>query len=906
MGSKSGDNRSLFSFNWYESLQFKIAAIFLVLFLFISLSIFMILKSFGDTIIEEQAYLRLNQANSDVVSELKLHTMLGTTIAQSMAELAKKLPNDADLYNSYMPQIIKHQGSNSFLAGGGIWPAPYLFDKDIERHSFFWIRDRAGTLNPNDHYNQARGKGYHNEEWYVPATFLSDGVVYWSKSYVDRYSLEPIVTASVPLIKHQKNVGVATVDIKLEGLQQLLKQVSRPFGGYAFAIDRNGAFLSYPSLDTVISPTQVNGLKSFITYQDLAKKTPQFAPLADILNQQNSDLIKKTSKLNHNVQQLSDQLCKQSEQITEEEAKLIAVSILSPFRKDDHALPIRTNLVIEDDPLLNEQVFVAITMMPDTLWKIITVMPYSQSVEKITATYKRLMQSTLVALLLTILIIWLFTRYFVTSPITNLAKQIQSQVDSNSTDMTLFATSSKGELNALVKIFNQRTSQLLNSQSKIENLANFDPLTGLPNRRMLKKRLAEKVENADTQQTYGALLFIDLDNFKRINDSLGHNMGDKLLIILAKRFTDSMDTDDMIARLGGDEFVVLILKKDTYSRKITAQATSAAQQLVDAMKEPIILNGRPYHMTISVGITIFSNQNNDSGELLRQADTAMYQAKDNGKNCFALFNTQMQIDALRRVEIEDAMHIALKNKELFLVYQPQVDPQGNCYAVESLVRWKHPLKGMLSPDEFIEIAEESALILSLGTWVLDASCAQFIALKKEGLHLTKISVNVSPKQFRDLHFIDTVRSVLDKHQLDPAQLTLEITEGIVIDDIKDTIYKMDVLKTLGVKLSIDDFGTGYSSLRYLKELPLNQLKIDQSFIRDIVNQPKDVMIVSTIIAIANHMKLNVVAEGIEDKAQFDMLVDIGCKQFQGYYFAKPKTVAELRHYLIEQKQQKNN
>jgi len=889
-----------FSYKWYESLQIKIAAIFFILFFFIALAVLTILKTFGDKIIEDEAYLRLNIANNEVISELEKHTILSATLVNSIANVAQKLPNNDTLYRNLFPQLISHTGTESFIAGGGVWPAAYQFNKDNEKNSFFWARNQFGELKFYDDYNKPLGDGYHHEEWYIPATHLSEGDKYWSKSYTDPYSLQTMVTVSAPIFKNEENVGVATIDIELQGLQTLFKKISRPFNGYAFAVDRNGTFLSYPDLQRVISSKknrEGHELKSFINYQELAVKYPEFETYSNILNQQRNNLLENLDHDDQFGENLATTLALESYQISKEEAGLIVASILHAQSNTISTLPKRTNLFLKDDPLLNEPVFVSITMMPETYWKIITVMPYSHGVEKISDTYQNLIASTLIALLLTIIIIWLCIRYIVTTPISNLAKQVQSQIENKNQELQIFNTPFKGELNTLVAILNQHTSQLMNNNKKIEKLAHFDFLTGLPNRRLMINRLNDKLASCDRQQCCGALLFIDIDNFKHINDSLGHAMGDELLLRVAERFNACVRREDTLARLGGDEFVILIMKSQSYSRKLTHESTVLAQKLLLAMNEPITLQGHIHHMTISIGITTFENEDSSSDELLRQADTAMYRAKDVGKNGFCFFNSHMQEIAHRRLDIEEALRIALDKKELFLVYQPQVNTQGDCIGVEALVRWTHPVQGVLTPAEFISIAEESGLILELGTWVLDESCAQFKRWTEDNIHLEKISINVSPKQFRHINFINTVRDTLSKYQLPAHQLTLEITEGVVIEDIKDTINKMTILKSLGVAISIDDFGTGYSSLTYLKELPIDQLKIDQSFVSDIINDKKGLMIASTIIAISKKLGLNVIAEGVENKQQVELLNKQGCDRFQGFYFSKPMLADEFSRYV---------
>ena len=888
------------SFSWYQSLQFKIAILFVVLFFIITYTISIILNTFSKSIIEEGAYQRLNHASSEVISELQKHTILATTLAETMANLATSVEQNNESYHLHFPQVINYPGAEAFIAGGGIWPAPYQFNRNIERHSFFWARDESGSLHSYQDYNLDSSKGYHQEEWYVPATHLTKGSSYWSKSYTDLYSLQPMVTVSSPIIKQQKNIGVATIDLKLEGLHQLLAKVSRSFSGYAFAVDRNGTFLSYPETKQVLSNINDQGLTSFINYQELAKKQTLFHVFSNLLDKQQKFLMNDFYASKDSSQSLSTTLSNESYQINQKDAQLIVASLLHAKHENTHVEPTLTNTILENDPILNEPVFVSINIMPATHWKIITVMPYSEAIHQMVSAYQQLMISTFIALLLTLFIIWLFIRYFITSPIIHLTHQVQYYLDDDSHTMKLFNTDAKGELRALVDVFNLRTRQLLHSQNKIEKLAHFDSLTDLPNRRLLINKLNQSLNGTGKENTLGALFFIDLDNFKRINDSLGHHAGDQLLVHVANRLTRALRNKDIVARLGGDEFVVLITQNQTSQANFETQLSTIAQKLVSVMKSPINLNNHLHYMTLSIGISVFSEQECTSDELLRQADTAMYNAKAKGKNGFSFFNTKMQERAYRSIEIEDALRNALNTEQLFLIYQPQVDTEGTCIGAEALIRWTHPQKGVLPPFEFIEIAEECGLIVELGTWVIETACAQLQRWNQQGIYLQKLSVNVSPKQFRDTNLINTISHAIEKHNIPANVLTLEITEGVVIEDIQDTIEKMTILKSLGVQLSIDDFGTGYSSLKYLKELPLDQLKIDQSFIRDINNQPKDAMIVETIIAMGKHLGFNLIAEGVEELGQVELLINKGCKQFQGYYFSKPLAVKDFNQYINAQ------
>jgi diguanylate cyclase (GGDEF)-like protein len=633
-----------FSSKWHKSLQFKISAMFLIFFLLIASALFLILKTIGNELIEEQAYLQLEKAEHEVVSVLKGHTILAATLVDAMANLAEKLPKDVDLHKTLLIQLLNNQGSDTIIAGGGVWPAPFQFDADTELYSFFWGRNPNGGLQFYDDYNRQTGNGYYHEEWYVPATQLAKGGLYWSKSYTDPYSLQPMVTVTTPMFKAGVNVGVATIDLKLDGLQLSLDKITNPFGGYAFVVDRNGTFLSYPDINQVIATTKNSEggeLTSFINYRALAQKSLQFREFAAVLDKKSNNLLESVGDKSQLKNQLASKLIRESPQISSKEADLIAASMLYSAKNSDNGLFKYSNLYLPNDPLLNEPVFVSLSTMPGTYWKIVTVMPYSKSIEKFEAIYDRFTQATFTVVLLTFFIIWLLIRSIVTVPILHICKQIQSQVDSKVTDMKLLKTSAKDELFALVQVFNQRTSQLLEMRDEIKKLAHFDELTGLVNRRLLIERLDEKLAIAQRQHCSGALMFIDLDNFKLINDSLGHDMGDELLVGVAKRFQKCIRVEDTVARLGGDEFVVLITKYNESFEKLRNEATIIAEKLVHAMKEPFVLQGHQYKITVSIGITIFSGENIASDELLSQADTAMYRAKNNGKNGFCFFTPKM-------------------------------------------------------------------------------------------------------------------------------------------------------------------------------------------------------------------------------------------------------------------------
>ncbi|QLH50540.1 MAG: EAL domain-containing protein [Candidatus Accumulibacter cognatus] len=436
------------------------------------------------------------------------------------------------------------------------------------------------------------------------------------------------------------------------------------------------------------------------------------------------------------------------------------------------------------------------------------------------------------------------------------------------------------------------------AQEEIQQLAFYDALTRLPNRRLLQDRLRTAMAASARSGRQGALLFIDLDNFKTLNDTLGHDMGDCLLQQVAKRLLACVRDRDTVARLGGDEFVVMLTGLDRRPQEAATQSRIVGEKILAALNRPYDLAGSEYHNTPSVGITLFGSQQDAVDELMKRADLAMYDAKATGRNTYRFFDPQMQAVVTARAALERDFREALQRQELFLCYQPQVDRAGRIVGAEALVRWRHPQRGLVSPAEFIALAEETGLILPLGLWVLETACAQTtVWAAQAGREEFTVSVNVSARQLRQPNFVEQVLGVLAKTAANPRNLKLELTESMLLDNVQEIIAKMTVLKKHGVGFSLDDFGTGYSSLSYLKRLPLDQLKIDQSFVRDLLSDPNDEAIARTIVALASSLGLEVIAEGVESVEQCDVLAMQGCHTYQGYLFSRPLPLAEFEAFL---------
>ena len=433
------------------------------------------------------------------------------------------------------------------------------------------------------------------------------------------------------------------------------------------------------------------------------------------------------------------------------------------------------------------------------------------------------------------------------------------------------------------------------AEEQVRRLALYDPLTNLPNRRFLADRIAEALRTSGSTRRHGALVMLDLDHFQKLNDSRGHALGDELLVDVALRLSMVAHTQDSVFRLGGDEFVVLAEGLDGRLETATEQAERIAARILEAFSRPFLLGGHEYHSSASIGVSLFCGEGNTMEVLLKQADVALYEAKERGRNTVRLYSTREQYALEGRLSMETALRRALINEEFRLYYQPQVDQDGNTVGAEALIRWFDPNRGLVMPASFIPLAEETGMIVDVGRWVIDAACRQLKSWERDArTRKLQISVNVSPRQFYRGEFVNEVRNSIARSGANPRLLKLELTEGIVLNDINYVVASMEALRDLGLRFSLDDFGTGYSSLAYLKRLPFEQVKIDQSFVRDLVQDPNDAAIVQAILAMSRSLGLEVIAEGVETPAQRDFLVARGCRYFQGYLFGRPTSIAEWK------------
>ena len=468
--------------------------------------------------------------------------------------------------------------------------------------------------------------------------------------------------------------------------------------------------------------------------------------------------------------------------------------------------------------------------------------------------------------------------------------------------LTAIPFGEKQLLHAVVRDITERKA----AAKEIEYQAYYDSLTELPNRKLLLDRLKQALITSRRHKYYDALLFVDLDRFKTINDSLGHSIGDRILIEAAKRIKACLWDEDTAARFGGDEFVILLRHLGTEKEAAGLSAEKVARRIQESFKKPFLIKDNELHVSTSIGIALFPFQEESIEDIIKHADTAMYSAKENGRNQVAFYLSQMHDKVVNRLNLEKDLRTALRDNQLDVYYQPQLNNDGRVIGVEALIRWQHPTHGFINPEEFIAIAEDIGLIYEIGDFVIQKSITDILGLNKEKDISLNLSVNISPNQFKKSDFVSKIKNIVENHQLEKYFLTLELTESIAIDNLNETVEKFEKLRHAGVRLSLDDFGTGYSSLSHLKRLPIDELKIDKSFVFDIEDDPQDALLVQTIIKIAHQFGLDTVAEGVETKEHVSFLEEESCTIYQGYFYSRPLPIDQLREFIDTFKEQLKN
>jgi len=443
-----------------------------------------------------------------------------------------------------------------------------------------------------------------------------------------------------------------------------------------------------------------------------------------------------------------------------------------------------------------------------------------------------------------------------------------------------------------------RALMVLRDNSKEAAELRLDQLTGLPNRKLLMDRLKQVMATSKRTLKYSGLLLIDMDQFKSLNDTQGHDIGDTVLKEVAQRLCTSVRSGDTVARMGSDEFVVLVVDLALKEQEAATIVETIGDKILASLREPFQLGSLSHFTSASVGLTLFTGEDSSAEELLKQADLALYKSKDKGRDGCRFFDPKMEEMVRERAELDEDLRQAAAEKQFQLYYQPQIGPGGHVVGVEALIRWQHSRRGFVPPADFIPLAEDNGLILSLGQWVIETACEQLARWGNQPeMHSFQVAVNVSSRQFQHPDFVEQVLDILERTGANPRRLELELTESLLVENVDDVIEKMTALKARGVRFSLDDFGTGYSSLSYLKRMPLDTLKIDRSFVRDLLTDPNDAAIAKTVVALAHALGLNVIAEGVETLAQKNLLAGLGCHTYQGFFFSRAVPASDFEDFV---------
>jgi diguanylate cyclase (GGDEF)-like protein/PAS domain S-box-containing protein len=973
----------------------------------------------GYELLEARERALTSSAAQRLAGEMGQQLALAEGVAASLANLGELLPRDPELWRTLVPRLIDIEPHPHLIAGGGLWPEPGEFRAGVERHSFFWGRDADGKLKFFDDYNAASGPGYHQEEWYVPARHQRDGRCYWSRSYQDPYTFEPMVTCTVPMRRDGRFLGVSTIDLRLSGLQRFLDERAVALQGYAFAVDRSGIFLTLPPVaragasTSAAATTGPPSIGAPLRIDALERELPDFGALASFLRE------REVAEEGAEVGALAAGIDVATPAIEAAEARLIAEQLRDPGT----GAPRLVQTKIERDPFLNEPVLVTVLRIPAVHWQLAVVQPARVVREAVLSVLARMAGALVVGIVAVAALAGWAVRRTLVMPIRSMASQLAAAEGAGVPGRV--EVRGTGELDFLAGRFNDYADQLAEShaellasaqqfravtelahdallqideegwilslnrageqifgyaesdvvgkhfqmllpwdprsdpaiegdvvagaddgdhgasraarrmlelsatrrdgsefpaevsvsfwrgprraiyniqvrdvtdrrrvEEQVRLLATHDALTGLPNRTLFQDRLGQAVEASRRDGSPLAVLFLDLDHFKLANDSLGHGIGDSLLRAVADRLRESARAGDTVARLGGDEFAVLL--PDLASPGV---AVTVAHRVLETIGRDFEVEGNSVRVGVSIGATLCPDDDVDADQLLRKADMAMYHAKAEGRNTFRFFTERLQAELVERKQLLDLLAMARDRGELELHYQPILALGSHeLHGLEALLRWRHPRLGLVEPDRFVGLAEQSGLIVDIGEWVFAQALADLASWDAAGLPRLRMAINLSLAQFRDPDLVERLADGLASAAIAADRVELELTESVLMHDVESGLEILRRLRELGVGLAVDDFGTGYSSLSYLNRFPVQKLKIDRSMVQGVAAERETAAICRSVIGLGHNLGLALVGEGVERTEDLDFLRLHGCDFAQGFHFSPARPIGEVRDW----------
>jgi len=839
--------------------------------------------------LEGDSSKQIKASGNAIVTELVQQTSLIKSLAESLAAVVSATPYSDALYHQLLPALISIDNPNSLVAGGGIWPEPNILDPNKKRNSYFWGKSTQGQFDFYNDYNLDSGKGYHNEEWYVPAKYLANNSCYWSRSYIDPFSKEPMVTCTVPILKQNKYTGAATIDMKLEGLHDFLKKQSNNLGGYTFLIDQNNKFITFP---------ETHHIKNFdntdlLDISELASNQPEFSNLANHLlkiSQQASKIPREAIQQHQSMTAYFEQ----SYQVSDQQAAAMAAAIINPARESLNHSYLLDSFQLDTDFLLKETVNVSVFHVPEAYWKLIVVTPTSTNSKAVSDIIKKALKQAFVPTIFTMLIFFIFVHVYFIDPLIRITQHLRNNTE-NPNKEELLVGFGQGDFGKLADLYNTKTALIKNSLAEISKsntqlkiYASYDDLTGTYNRRAFENMLEDTLQCEDCDNR--AVFYLDLDQFKVVNDTASHIAGDQLLKEITDCIKKNLRDNDILARIGGDEFAMII----------TARTVDTSLVIADRIRLAIAAyrfewKGESFNISCSIGIVHLSTLKANKQTVLSCVDSACYAAKEAGRNRNHLYLPEDNNLSARFGEMESlvALRKAINDHRLFVEYQlikhiTGTSPSG----FEALVRMKDTNGKTIYPNNFMPAAERYNATWDVDKWVIENTITEFEKLKQD-FDVGFCSINLTADALNHDQLLIVIENSLLKNDIQGSFFCFEITETSAIANIDLARKTIIGIRALGSRVSLDDFGTGMSSYSYLKELPVDYLKIDGVFVKNIETDAIDHAFVQSINDIAVAMKIDTVAEWVENESIVSTLKNIGVGYAQGFGISKPMSYAAL-------------
>jgi diguanylate cyclase (GGDEF)-like protein len=878
-----------------STLQFKLTLGYSIILLAMVVALSFAIQNRLEDLLEKQTLEAVESKGAAIVAELQRRQTLVHTLTQSLASFAKTTNGDTALISKGFPKIVNLSGSERFIAGGGYWPEPYVLDPLKERASLFWGRDADGKLTFYDDYNVSSGPGYHNEEWYVPAQYLQDGRCYWSQSYTDTYSGQPMVTCTVAVRSEGAFVGAATVDLRLEGLEEFIENLTQGSDSYAFLVDQHNRFITYPRSELIRDDAGGR-----LTSKQLGQLNNDFASLADSLATLRERQTAASRALVEEAQVLATKLEAASYQVDSSQAEMMATALLGINESvSGNSL---AELTLDQDLVFNESVTAHVFHVPEAYWKVVVVTKNSPLFQAVGAFIANTLWVTLLPLLTIMVLAFLLMRYVLIRPLRAITKVLKASAkDSHSHRMRL-DESRADELGQLAYWYNRKTEELSETLRKLSSVnseltheANFDYLTGLTSRRQFERRLQQLI---DTKKWNGcALLYLDLDQFKVINDTCGHLAGDQLLIKVAKCLSLYVRPDDLIARIGGDEFAFVL--HDVKHKQTGDYAETIIKAVGDLQFD---WAGKSFPVTCSIGIVHLADVDKDAVTAMRYVDNACYTAKDAGRNGWYMYAPDTGVIEKREGEMNWLAQIneALEQDLFFAVFQPiwpTSDKRDKLPGVEALIRLRKPDGSIVPPGAFMPAAERYGAVANVDRWMINHTMQRLASQPKLLDSLRFCSINLSASFICQADMLSTIQQLLARYQLPPEKICFEITENQLMTNLDQAKKGLEALRQLGCQVALDDFGTGMSSYSYLRELPIDHIKIDGYFVKNITEDEVQKAFIKSICDISNLMGLETIGEFVETDDIYMMLREIGVTYAQGFGISAPLELEALVAFL---------